>query len=543
MIRKLIISLSVISSLTAGAQTTKIKTDAPVGGTFNRNIGGEPPTIHPISSTDLYATMVQLYIFDTLAVRDPNTGDFIGRVAEKWEISKDNKVYTFKLRSGVTWSDGKPLTAEDVKFSLEAIREPAYKAAHMLPYFESVEKVEVVDASTVKFYFKDTYFQNFIAVGTMTLIPKHVYGDVEKSKKMSRTAIGSGPYTLEKFERGQRIVLKRRADWYGFKTGFAGAYNFETVNLRFVKEDAVAFEMIKKNEIDFMALTPEYYVQKAKGAPWDKTAFKVKAENQRPKGFGFIGFNFKKPIFQDKNTRLALYHLLNREEMNQKFRFGMSKLAIGPYYQQSKFASKKVQPVLFDPAKANELLAKAGWKDTDKDGTLDRMINGTKTNFKFSVIYSNKDVEKYWTLYKEDLKKAGIDLDLKYLEWNSFLKSLDEGSFDTAALAWSASLEWDPKQIWHSSNAIPGGSNFISYKNNQVDKLIDTARVEPDATKRLQQLQQVYELIAADIPYLFLFNEAYDFYAHSAKVEKPGDTFGVDLGFDYWWASSAQKLR
>jgi microcin C transport system substrate-binding protein len=339
-------------------------------------------------------------------------------------------------------------------------------------------------------------------------------------------------------------VLKRRADWYGFQTPeWKGAYNFEAINMRFVKEDAVAFEMMKKTEIDFMSLTPEYYIQKANGTPWGETVFKNKVENKAPKGFGFIGWNFRKPLFQDKNVRLALYHLLNREEMNQKFRFGISDLATGPLYKQSEYASPKVKPVLFDPAKAKTLLTQAGWKDSDKDGVLDKNIGGQKTAFRFSLIYANKDVEKYWTLYKEDLKKAGIDMELKYLEWNSFLKILDEGSFDAAALGWSGSLEWDPKQIWHSSNAVPGGSNFIAYKNTEVDKLIDQARMEPDKKKRIPLLQKVYEMIAADVPYAFLFNDKFTLYANSNKVEKSADTFTYDLGLDYWWSSQASKMR
>jgi peptide/nickel transport system substrate-binding protein/microcin C transport system substrate-binding protein len=537
-----VLTLALILSISSVSNSAKINSDAPVGGVFNRNIGGEPPTLHPISSTDLYASIVQGFIFDSLAARHPETGEWEPRTAERWEVSKDNKVYTFYLRKDATFSDGKPVTAEDVKFSLDAIRDPAYKAVHMQPYYEGIDRVEVIDPHTVKFYLKDTYFQNFISMVGMTIIPKHVYGDLEKSKKMSRTAIGSGPYKLDKFERGQRIVLKRRSDWYGHKANWKGSANFETINLRFVKEDAVAFEMIKRNEIDFMSLTPEYFVQKAQGAPWGQTVFKYQVENKAPKGYGFIGWNFRQPLFQDKNVRLALYHLLNREEMNQKFRFGMSNLATGPIYMQSEYASPNVKPVLFDPKKAAELLTKSGWKDSDKDGLLDKTIGGKNTPFKFSLIYSNKDVEKYWTMYKEDLRKAGIEMDLKYLEWNSFLKVLDEGTYDAAALGWSGSLEWDPKQIWHSSNAVPGGSNFIAYKNPEVDKLIDQARLEPDKNKRITMLRKIYELIAADVPYAFLFNDRYVLYANSAKVEKPADTFQFDVGLDYWWAKS-QKMR
>lgn len=539
-----VLALIAVFSLAAQTQSKsvvrRVNPEAPTGGVFYRNIGGEPPTIHPIMATDLYASIVQNYVFDSLAARDPETGEFEGRVAQSWEVSKDGKVYTFQLRPNVTWSDGKPVTAEDVVFSFEAIKNPEYRALHLLPYYESIEKIEAVSNQTVRFYLKDTYFQNFISIASMTLIPKHVYGDVEKSKKMTRDAVGCGPYVLEKFERGQRIVLKRRPDWYGFQTPqWKGIFNFDTVVLRFVKEDAVAFEMMKKTEIDFMRLTPEYFELKAVGQPWGEKVFKVKAENREPKGYGFIGWNFRQPLFQDRRVRLALYHLLNREEMNKKFRFGMSELARGPVYNQSEYAAPEVQPILYDPQKAKQLLQQAGWKDSDKDGILDKVINGQKTPFRFTLIYSNKDVEKYWTWYKEDLKKAGIEMELKYVEWNSFLRLLDEGKFDAAALGWTGSLEWDPKQIWHSSSAVPGGSNFIGYKNPEVDKLIEKARLELDKSKRVKMLRQVYTLIANDVPYAFLFNDKYALYAHSYRVEKPADTLTYEVGLDWWWAKKA----
>jgi peptide/nickel transport system substrate-binding protein/microcin C transport system substrate-binding protein len=536
----LFVGITLLFVLLGGASyAVTPNTTAPIGGTFTRNIEGEPPTIHPIMASDLYADRVNLYVHDTLANRNPETNEFEPRLAEKWETSKDQKVYTFFIRKDAVFHDGKPVTAEDVKFSYDAIFEPAYKAANLQPYYEGIAKVEVVDPKTVKFYLKDTYFQNFIAMASMTIIPKHVYGDVEKSKKMTKTGIGAGPYMLDKFEKGQRVVLKRFDKWYGFNTKeWKGSYNFATIVLRFVKEQAVSLEMVKKGELDYDELTAEHYVKNTEGAPWGVSVFKNKVENKSPKSYGFIGWNFRRDIFQDKNVRWALAHLMNREEMIQKFRYGMSVPATGPTYVQSEYASPKVKPIPFDPKKAGELLTKAGWKDTDKNGILDKTIKGKKTDFRFALMYANKDNEKYWTLYKEDLKKAGIEMELKYLEWNSFIKMLDEGNFDAIAMGWSTTFDWDPKQIWHSTNAIPGGSNFIAYKNTEVDKLIDVARLEPNKDKRLEKLRKVYELIAADAPYVFLFNDKFTFYANSNKIAKPADTFKFEIGYDYWWTKT-----
>jgi peptide/nickel transport system substrate-binding protein/microcin C transport system substrate-binding protein len=509
---------------------------APQGGSVTTNFLAEPSSLHPITSVDLYSHNIHDLVLASLLTKDPETYEWKPYLAEKWEISKDGKVFTFHLRKNITFHDGHPLTAEDVKFSFDAIFEPKYNAAHKRPYYEQISRVEVVDPYTVKFFAKSVYFQNFDICAGMYVIPKHIYSDVEKSKKMNKELIGEGPYKLEKYERGQRIILKKYDNWFGKDDPqFKGEFNFETLNFRFVKEQNVYLEMVKRGDIDYGDLTPEQYAKKTEGDPWGKTVLKVKADNKEPKGYRFVGWNLRNELFKDRDVRMALAMLMNREEMNQKFRYGLSVLATGPTDYFSDYASPNVKPVPFDPKKAAELLSKAGWKDSNKDGVLDKMVNGKRLDFRFSVAFANKDFEKYLTFYKEDLKKAGIDMEVRYLEWNSFLKTLDEGKFEGICLAWMTTFEFDPKQVWHSSSAVQGGSNFIGYKNPEVDQLIDRARGEMNRQKRIILLRKVYEAIAHDAPYVFMFNEKYDFYAASAKLGRPGDTFKYSVGSDYWW--------
>ncbi|MNJ93329.1 Oligopeptide-binding protein AppA precursor [compost metagenome] len=532
-----LLALILSASLTAPALAAAPNPNAPKGGNFVFNLGGEPPTVHPITSTDLYSRKVRNYVCEGLASRDPETYEWKSRLAEKWEISKDNKVFTFHLRKNAVFHDGKPVTAEDVKFSFDAIFEPKYEAAHLRPYFEGLVKAEVLDPHTIRFTARDLYFNNFESAATLDVIPKHVYSDVAKSKRMNRELVCTGPYSLEKFDRGQVIRLKKFDKWWGnTDAGWKGAYNFDSITMRFYKDENVELERAKKGELDFLEMRVEAFMKKSEGAPWGKTVLKNKVENSAPKPYGFIGWNFRKDLFQDRDVRVALAHLLNREEMNKKFRYGMSELATGAVYNRSEYAPPGVKAIEFSPKKAQELLAKAGWTDKDKNGVLEKAINGKVTEFKFTLVYPNKDVEKYYTMYRQDLKKAGIDMELKYLEWNSFLKLVDEGNFDAVTMAWGGgSVDPDPKQIWHSSGAVAGGSNFIAYKNPEVDKLIDEARVEPNKPKRVKLLQQVYKKIAEDAPYAFLFNDKYYFYANSNRMGKPTDTFKYDVGFDYWW--------
>ncbi|MFZ4402751.1 MAG: peptide-binding protein [Pseudobdellovibrionaceae bacterium] len=538
MITKTLILFLTLALSSTAVWAAKPNPKAPQGGNYNFNLGGEPATLHPITSTDLYAQDIRrLFTCDDLLVRDYETYNWKPRLAEKWEVSKDNKIFTFHLRKNAVFHDGQPVTAEDVKFSFDAIFNPVYEAAHLRPYYEGIEKVEVIDPNTIKVTAKDSYFKNFESIAELTVIPKHVYGDAEKSKKLNKTLVCSGPYALEKFERGQLLLLKRFDKWWGNDDpAWKGAYNFSTVTLRFYDEENVYLERAKKGDLDFLGLRIDTFMKKTQGDPWGKTLLKFKVENSKPKGYAFVGWNLRKDLFQDKNVRVALAHLMNREEMNKKFRYGLSDLAAGPIYLQSEYAPKGLKALGFDPKKAQQLLVKAGWQDSDKDGILDKTVNGKKMDFKFTLIYAGKDNEKYYTLYKEDLKKAGIEMNIKYLEWNSFLKLVDEGNFDAVTMSWSGgSVDPDPKQVWHSSSAVVGGSNFINYKNPKVDKMIDEARVEPDRKKRVKLLQEVYRAIAEDAPYAFMFNDKFSFYANQSRIGKPADTFKYDIGSDYWW--------
>jgi len=534
--KTIFLSTLVLALAIGGAPLSQAK---PVkGGTFNFNLGAEPTTLNPLTSTDAYASRVQDYVTDFLMKRNEDTYEWEPSLATKGETSKDGKTFTFTLREGALFHDGKPVTAEDVKFSFDVVFDPDYNMAHRRPYFENIEKAEIVDGNMVRFTAKNRYFDNFNRVAGLRILPKHIYGDAKKGIKINKTLTGSGPYKLERYEQGKRILLSRNKDWWGNKVESQNSrFNFERIILRFVKEENVALEMLKKGELDMESFSPDAYVKKAVGPEWTTKLKKQKVENNAPKGYGYVAWNLNKEPFTDARVRIALTHLLNRPLMNEKFRHGMSLLATGPWYQQSEYADPSVKPIPFDPKKASDLLKKAGWADTDHDGILDRTVNGKKEKFVFTLIHPSKDHEKYWTLYQQDLKKAGIQMEIKLLEWNAFIKFLEDGNFDALALAWSGgSVDIDPKQIWHSSSTVKGGSNFNGYKNSKVDKLIDQARDEMDKKKRIPILREVYRLIAADAPYSFLFNDRYVLYGHTSRMQMPKPTFKFAVGTELWWS-------
>lgn len=509
--------------------------DAKAGGVLYLNLDGEPNSLHPITAEDAYARQVLGYTFSALASTRLDNYELEPELAEKWEVSKDNLTFTFTLRQGLKFQDGTPITPDDVKFSFDAIFDPQFKAFHLKPYFENIGSVTIEQPNKIVFKAKKVYFNNLNVVATMTIIPKHVYGKFDK--KQNRQIVGSGPYKYVSSEKGKSIILEKNKDWFGWSIPFyKGMYSFDRIFFRFIEGESLVLEYLKRGQIDYEGLTPEQFVQKTDDAVFKEKLTKVRTINSAPGSYGFIGWNLRNPMFADRDVRVALAHLMNRELMIKKFLFDMSVPAAGPWHFKSPYASPAVKPFNFDPKEAARLFAKAGWSDTNKDGVLDKVINGKSTPFKFALIYSNRDVEKYFTIYKEDLKKAGVDLELKLLEWNSFLKLVDGQKFEACALGWGGgSVDIDPKQIWHSDSDRSGGHNFIGYKNPEVDRLIDKARDEMERSKRIPILKKAYEIIAADAPYLFLFNRKDILYAHNKRIKKPKDTFTYGIGVDYWW--------
>ena len=515
--------------------------DAPKNGTYNFHLSGFPPTINPFSYQDVYAGQIHTYTLESLAERNIDTFDWEPRLAVSWEEAKDGKWITFTLRENAKWHDGKPVTAEDVKFTFDAIVDPEnkYKTARFKPYYENFASVEVVSKYKVKFNIKTVYFANFTQAAGMSILPKHVYLDTSKKnlKKLNKTITGSGPYTLKKFKRGKLIELAKNKDWWGKDLKqYKSIYNFQKIRMKVAKENNITLTLLEKGKLDFIGLTAEQFVKKTSGKKWGKDALKVKYQNKAPKSYGFIGLNLTDRLFKSKNVRIALYHLLNRELMIEKFLFGMSLPATGPWYRQSIYADPSVKPFAFDPKKALELLRKDGWKDSDGDQILDKEIDGKKVKLSFTILEPSKDFEKYLTIFKEDAKKAGVEIKIKVVEWNTFIKLLDERKFEAVRLGWSGgSIDYDPKQIWHTDSIKGAGSNFINYSNKKVDKLIDEARMTLDREKRIKVLREVYKLIANDVPYLFLFNAKYGFYGHTKRMKGPKDTYTFGIGTDYWW--------
>ncbi len=461
------------------------------------HLSAEPDLLNPILSTDAYASRIEGFLFDALLERDPETLKFRPKIAERWSVSPDHLSFIFYLRRDVRWHDGTPLTAHDVVFSYERIRDPKVLSPHLRGYYQDIESVKALDDHTVAFRFREPYFMALSFCGGIPIVPRHLLSadalDFNTSP-FNRVPVGNGPYRFAEWKTGKRISLVRNADYYGPIPAFS------EIEFRVIPDTAVSLMVLKKGGLDVVSLTPLQWLRQTQSPRFKKS---FKKEKYSTPGYQFIGWNSRNSLFTDRRVRVALTHLVNREAIIDKLLFGLGKITTGPFFIRSPDYDPSVEPYAFDPVAARALFREAGWRDTDGDGWLDR--DGKPFRFTITFASGSLVAERVATVVKEEFRKTGVDMQIEQMEWAVFVKRIHERDFDAAMLGWSMGVESDPYQVWHSASAKEG-SNFIGFENAEADRLIETARREFDEEKRRQLFHAFHRLIHREEPYTFLFS-------------------------------------
>lgn len=497
------------------------------------HILSDPEQLNPLTSNDAGASAILGYIVQTLLTRDPRTLELKPLLAEaRPAIAADKLTYTFKIRKDAHFQDGRKLTGEDVLFSIKAIKNPLVNAPFARVYYESVTDAQLVDEFTIRFSIKEPYFLNETMLGGIEVLPRHYYdpqnlmkdvgikdlaGDPAKlsdnvkkfaeqfNKNFSRNPMGSGPYKFQSWKTGQEVELVRDPKYWGTgKAGIDQAY-LDRHKYRVINNLDAALTSLKSGSLDTMSLQPLQHMQQT-GAERFKKDFE-KHEYFSP-NYSYIGWNNENPIFSDKRVRRAMTHLTDRKQMVKTILFNLGQVVDGPLYFHRPEYDKSLVSIPYDPKKAMELLAEAGWKDTDGDGLLDKTIDGKKVAFRFEIKFNsgNATRKSVALTLQDELKKHGIGATVRELDWTVFLSEVKERKYDAMILGWAMSVaEPDAYQVWHSSQAANKGSNHIAYKNPRVDKILEEYRREFDPKKRIELYREFQKILHDDQPYTFLF--------------------------------------
>ncbi|MEX0806604.1 MAG: peptide-binding protein [Candidatus Binatia bacterium] len=493
----------------------------------------DPEQLNPLTSNDASASTILQNIFQSLLTRDPRSLELKPLLATaRPAIAEDKLSYTFTIRRDVHFQDGRPLTGEDVLFSVKAIKNPLVNAPFLRVYFDSVVDARLLDEYTIQFRIKEPYFLNESVLGFIDVLPRHYYdpenflkdvtiADLRKpadqlppgvqkfadafNKNFSRNPMGSGPYKFEGWKTGREIELARDRNYWGNgKAGVDQPY-LDRYKYRIINNPDAALVRLKSGSLDYMGLTP---IQHVRGTHSDRFKSQFRKYEYFAPNYSYIGWNNNHPIFRDKQVRKAMTHFTNRKQMVKTILFGLGEVVEGPIYFFRPEYDKTLPSYAFDPLKGMELLSEAGWRDSDGDGVLDKIIDGQKVPFRFEIkINSGNTTRKSVALTLQDeLKQYGIDASVRELDWTIFLGEVKMRKFDAVILGWAMSVnEPDAYQVWHSSQSANNGSNHIGYKNARVDEILEQYRHEFDAQKRIELYREFQQILADEQPYTFLF--------------------------------------
>jgi peptide/nickel transport system substrate-binding protein len=494
----------------------------------------DPEQLNPLTSNDAAASEVNGYIFEALLTREPKSLELKPQVAEaRPEIAQDKLTYTFKIRKDVRFQDGRPLTGEDVLFSVKAIKCPFVNAPFLRVYFNSLIDAQLLDPYTIRFVTKERYFLNESVLGGIVLLPRHYYdpdnllarvsvrdltqdpaklpAEVKKfgeqfNRNYSRKPLGSGPYQFNSWKTGREIELRRDENYWGNAQAGIDQPHVDRLKFRIVNNMDAALVRLKSGSLDFMeALQP---VQVVRGTNSERFNREFKKYEYYAPSYTYIGWNNAHPIFSDKRVRQAMTYMTDRKQIVKSVLFGLGEVVNSHIYLFRPEYDKTLESYPFDPAKGLALLQEAGWKDTDGDGVLDKIIDGKRTPLRFEIKVNagNAVRESVALVLMDELRKHGIGASVRQIDWTIFLNDVKNHNFDAVVLGWAMSTtEPDAYQVWHSSQAANKGSNAISYKNTRVDEILEQYRGEFDGQKRIELYKEFQQILHEEQPYTFLY--------------------------------------
>ncbi|MBL1180805.1 MAG: ABC transporter substrate-binding protein [Bacteroidetes bacterium] len=530
---------------------------ASCGGNKKKNNGNPIVIVHelsdaqmlnPVNYSDAAAGYIITNIYQNLLGIDFKTLELVPILAEsRPEIttSPDSQLFiTYRIREQARWDDGSPITAKDIEFSLKVIKNPRVDNLNNKPYFEFITDMKFYDDDPKKFTFvcKGVYILSEVMSGDIPALPEAIYDpkgimkqftirqlselqsdlaeneriiefandfNSEKYQRDKAFIQGSGAYLLEEWATGQKIVLKRKDNWWGDELKGTNVYfdaNAPKIIYQTINDQTTALVALKAGNIDVMrGIKPKDFSELPKSSKYSEN---FNSHTPAQLAYTYLGINVRNPKLNDKKTRQALAHIVDVDKIINVVNYGYGEKAAGPVHPSKKDEyNPNLKPYEYNIDKAKQLLTESGWTDSDGDGILDKSIDGKKVPFTIELIYnSGNDVRKaICLLFQEEARKAGIKVDVITQEWSIFLDKTKQHEFEMYIGAWiNTPIPSDHKQIFHTSS-YNGGSNYTGFGNEITDALIDSIRVTLDPEKRRDMNFRFQSILHDECSYIFLY--------------------------------------
>ncbi len=476
--------------------------------------GDTPQRLTPTISTDNYASVVQQRVLDTLLTRDPETLAWLPLLASGWTVSDDGLTYRFRIRPGVRFSDGEPLTAEDVAFTYRFIMDQRIATPRFRAFYGRITAV-TAEGDEAVFQYAEPYYAALEIAGQLPILAEHFYGRflesadaAERYNNSTGLLFGSGPYKLadpESWTPGTTVELLRNERYWG-----AVQPSFDRVIWKIISNDAAYLTEFKNGDVDSYQARPLNYRELLADEELMSRVQHFEYQDARG-GYVFVAWNQQRngepTWFADARVREAMTYLTDRERIVDEVFLGFAQTANGPFNPLGSQHNTELPVRAYDPERARALLAEAGFEDRDGDGVVE---SPSGEPFRVSFMYpaGSDDYKRLSLLLKDLYVRGGVILEPDPADWPLVLKAIDDKAFDAISLGWTSGFEVDLYQFFHSSQSGPGGDNFVTYANPELDAVIEAARAELDEEVRMVLWRQAHAMIWKDQPYTFLMRSA-----------------------------------
>ena len=462
------------------------------GGRIVMGSTGEPSNLIPPLASDSASSDINNHLY-VAPLRYNKDIELEKWAAQELDIRDEGKRIYIRLRPGIRWFDGEELTADDVLFTYELMVDPETPTAYAQDYL-AIAEFNVLD----RYAFEVVYDQPFarsLVTWALPVLPRHVLeGENLLSTRYSRNPVGSGPYRLHRWDAGRQVILRANEDY------FEGRPNIDEIVYRIVPDLATMFLELKSGNLDMMSLTPQQHLFQTIDEYWQDNFQKF---SYLASGYTYLGYNLKHPFFADVRVRQALAHAVDKEEIVQGVLLGEGVPTIGPYVPGTWVYNEEIEDYPFDPERALEILAELGW-EMNRNGVLEK--DGIPFEFTILTNQGNDLRVRTATILQYRLSQVGIKTRIRTVEWATFIREfVDKGRFDAILLGWNTPQDPDMYNVWHSSQAVENGLNFIHFKNDRVDELLEIGRRSFDHDIRRNAYLEIQEILHYEQPYMFLF--------------------------------------
>ena len=462
-----------------------------VGGELVVGITGDPYSLATWNSNDMNSSMIMNLVLPALMVTDENANK-VPYIVKDYNISDDALVYTVTIHDGLSWHDGVPFTVEDLAFTADyAVK---YKLGYGADMYASVEKTEIVDDTTIKYYLSSPQVNFLSQMGFwVDIMPKHVFENVDDPANYDYDGLGFGPYKVKDYVKGQYYVLERVENWPLANDG-QGAY-LDTITFRVFPDANALVLAIMNGEVDVSGSALPIAAQKQLEAEPDK--FGIEKVNSL--GFGYFSFNYKNELLSDQKVREAIAMTIDRDALvNIAIQGGAIKMytPISPVFPD--LVKSDIKYPAFDIEGANKLLDEAGYSDTNGDGVREGK-NGKLLEFDLIYRTSTANIDSIANIFKANAEKAGIKINLQPVDPATYTdKVVKQKTFDINVIDWGVIDDPDSSlsTIYKSDAAL----NIMSYKNDKLDELLEKSASEPNYEKRIEIMNEFQKEFVKELP-------------------------------------------